>query len=174
MAIHSSILAWKIPRTEEPGGVTVHGVSKESDMTGHIACMHTQFCLFHLSQHLPRNFSAYGPSTPKKPLFPYLLLLIRMCSSMVYILEVFIITLHQSHSLTFSLEQFCAKPQRVWLSGSSGFLPDYACLSPPGSASSPVSSPQRWARAPSPWNPPYFPPSLLIFFPPLPSSVRKK
>ena len=32
MAIHSSILAWKIPRTEEPGGLsaTVHGVA-ESD-----------------------------------------------------------------------------------------------------------------------------------------------
>ena len=33
MAIHSSILAWEIPRTEEPGGLTVHGVAKESDMT---------------------------------------------------------------------------------------------------------------------------------------------
>ena len=59
----------------------------------------------------------------------------------------------------------------IWLIG---FLPDYARLSPPGSASSPVSSPQRWARAPSPWNPPHFPPSLLIFFSPLPSSVRTK
>ena len=28
MAIHSSILAWKIPWTEEPGGATVHGVTK--------------------------------------------------------------------------------------------------------------------------------------------------
>ena len=33
MAIHSSILAWKIPWTEEPGRVTVHGVAKESDTT---------------------------------------------------------------------------------------------------------------------------------------------
>ena len=32
MAIHSSILAWKIPWTEEPGRATVHGVA-ESDMT---------------------------------------------------------------------------------------------------------------------------------------------
>ena len=33
MAPHSSILAWKIPRTEEAGGLhTVHGVS-ESDTT---------------------------------------------------------------------------------------------------------------------------------------------
>ena len=29
MATHSSILAWEIPRTEEPGGLhTVHGVAK--------------------------------------------------------------------------------------------------------------------------------------------------
>ena len=28
MAPHSSTLAWKIPWTEEPGGATVHGVSK--------------------------------------------------------------------------------------------------------------------------------------------------
>ena len=28
MANHSNILAWKISRTEEPGGFTVHGVTK--------------------------------------------------------------------------------------------------------------------------------------------------
>ena len=28
MEIHSSILAWRIPWTEEPGGATVHGVTK--------------------------------------------------------------------------------------------------------------------------------------------------
>ena len=34
MAIHSSILAWEIPWTEEPGWqATVHGVTKESDVT---------------------------------------------------------------------------------------------------------------------------------------------
>ena len=33
MAIHSSILAWEIPWTEEPGGLTVHEVEKELDMT---------------------------------------------------------------------------------------------------------------------------------------------
>ena len=32
MAIHSSILAWKIPQTEEPGGLQSTG-SQESDMT---------------------------------------------------------------------------------------------------------------------------------------------
>ena len=33
MAAYSSILAWEIPWTEEPGGVTVHRVAKESDTT---------------------------------------------------------------------------------------------------------------------------------------------
>ena len=28
MASHSSILAWRTPWTEEPGGATVHGVAK--------------------------------------------------------------------------------------------------------------------------------------------------
>ena len=28
MATHSSILAWRIPRTEEPGRPTVHGITK--------------------------------------------------------------------------------------------------------------------------------------------------
>ena len=32
MVIHSSILAWRIPRTEEPGGLQSRGC-KESDMT---------------------------------------------------------------------------------------------------------------------------------------------
>ena len=31
MAGHSSILAWKIPRTEEPGGLQSMGLIKESD-----------------------------------------------------------------------------------------------------------------------------------------------
>ena len=33
MAIHSSILAWEIPRTEGPGGLQSMGVTKESDTT---------------------------------------------------------------------------------------------------------------------------------------------
>ena len=28
MATHSSILAWRLPWTEEPAGATVHGVAK--------------------------------------------------------------------------------------------------------------------------------------------------
>ena len=33
MAPHSSILAWDIPWTEEPGGLQSRGVTKELDMT---------------------------------------------------------------------------------------------------------------------------------------------
>ena len=33
MATHSSMLVWRIPWTEEPGGATVHRVAKESDTT---------------------------------------------------------------------------------------------------------------------------------------------
>ena len=36
MATHSSILAWEIPWTEEPGSATVHGVAEELDMTEQI------------------------------------------------------------------------------------------------------------------------------------------
>ena len=38
MATHSSILAWKIPWTEEPDGLNSPWVCKESDITEH-ACM---------------------------------------------------------------------------------------------------------------------------------------
>ena len=30
MATHSSILAWKSPWTEEPGGLTVHSIAKQT------------------------------------------------------------------------------------------------------------------------------------------------
>ena len=33
MATHCSILAWRIPWTEEPVGATVHRVAEESDTT---------------------------------------------------------------------------------------------------------------------------------------------
>ena len=33
MATHSSILAWRIPWTEERGGAIVHGSCRESDTT---------------------------------------------------------------------------------------------------------------------------------------------
>ena len=33
MATHSNILAWRIPWKEDPGGLQLMGVTKESDMT---------------------------------------------------------------------------------------------------------------------------------------------
>ena len=36
MATHSSTLTWEIPGTEEPGGLPLHGVTKESDTTEQI------------------------------------------------------------------------------------------------------------------------------------------
>ena len=39
MATHSSILAWRIPWTEEPGGLTVHGVSKSQTQLSNLARM---------------------------------------------------------------------------------------------------------------------------------------
>ena len=40
MVTHSSLLAWEIPRTEEPGGLQSMG-SKESDMTEQLTHTHT-------------------------------------------------------------------------------------------------------------------------------------
>ena len=33
MAAHSSVPAWRIPRTEEPGAATAHRIAKESETT---------------------------------------------------------------------------------------------------------------------------------------------
>ena len=33
-ATHSSILAWRIPRTEEPGRLTAHGITKSRTLLG--------------------------------------------------------------------------------------------------------------------------------------------
>ena len=40
MATHSSILAWKIPWTEEPGYAAVHGVSKHQTIMRTIILAH--------------------------------------------------------------------------------------------------------------------------------------
>ena len=45
MATHSSILAWRIPRTEEPGGLQSTG-SQESDMTERLNHRQASFSLF--------------------------------------------------------------------------------------------------------------------------------
>ena len=38
-ATHSSILAWRLPWTEEPGGATVHGVTEsQTRLSSHSQC----------------------------------------------------------------------------------------------------------------------------------------
>ena len=48
MATHSSMLVWRIPWTEEPGGATVHGVAKNqtllSDFTLLLCIYYMLFC----------------------------------------------------------------------------------------------------------------------------------
>ena len=65
MATHSSIIAWKIPWMEEPGGV--HGVQSESTSTPK-----TTFPLLSVPCPLPMN--TYHPhfSDPKQPLIYFL------------------------------------------------------------------------------------------------------
>ena len=41
MATHSSILAWRIPRTEEPGGLQSTGSQRVGHNWSDLACMHT-------------------------------------------------------------------------------------------------------------------------------------
>ena len=56
MATHSSILAWKIPWTEEPEGLQVHGVTK-SDTTEHA---HT-----HTHTHAHTHTHTHTPTQPQ-------------------------------------------------------------------------------------------------------------
>ena len=42
MATHSSILAWEIPWTEEPGGLQSMGVTKKLDMTEQLNSKNSQ------------------------------------------------------------------------------------------------------------------------------------
>ena len=53
MAPHSSILAWRIPWTEEPGGLSYVG-SQESHTTEH-TCTHGQFLLYNSLLSLPQK-----------------------------------------------------------------------------------------------------------------------
>ena len=57
MATHSSILAWQVPWTEEPGGLTVHGVAKSqtqlSDFTFTFIFRAHQAANMHLEERIP-------------------------------------------------------------------------------------------------------------------------
>ena len=44
MATHTSILAWRIPRTEEPGGLYSPWGREESDTTERLTLTHLQNC----------------------------------------------------------------------------------------------------------------------------------
>ena len=46
MATHSYILAWRIPWTEEPGGLTVHGVARGGPNWSDWACAHTSGLIY--------------------------------------------------------------------------------------------------------------------------------
>ena len=61
-ATHSSVLAWTIPWTEEPGGLQSMGVTKESDMTEQISThTHTHTCTHTHSGQL-RILTSHGCS----------------------------------------------------------------------------------------------------------------
>ena len=64
MATPSSILAWRIPWTEEPGWVTDHGVGKELDMTEQLtAYTHTHT---HTSTSTHPNPKTSGTASKKE------------------------------------------------------------------------------------------------------------
>ena len=57
MAIHSSILAWEIPRTEEPGGLQTTG-SQELDTTEQLIHTHT-YTHTHVHTHTHTHMCIY-------------------------------------------------------------------------------------------------------------------
>ena len=64
MAMHSSILAWKIPWTEEPGGLQSLGVT-ESDTSKHTHMYGYNCCLVNKSQQ-------YFPGVTRNPCFCFI------------------------------------------------------------------------------------------------------
>ena len=52
MATHSSILAWKIPWTEEFGGATVHGVAKSQTQLEHARICVCIYIYTHTHTHI--------------------------------------------------------------------------------------------------------------------------
>ena len=59
MATHSSILAWKIPRTEEPGGLQSIGSQRVGHDWSNLACRHTCTSI-PISQFIPPTSSPLG------------------------------------------------------------------------------------------------------------------
>ena len=75
MATHSSILAWRIPWTEEPGRLQVMG-SQESNMTQHyLSFFHIKICSdnFKTYDYMMMNILKYG--SPEQSIILYFLFL---------------------------------------------------------------------------------------------------
>ena len=68
MATHSSILAWKIPRTEKPGGLQSMGLKRVRQDWSNLVHMHTlRQCKSAISIHLAPPFWDYlPPSCPSR------------------------------------------------------------------------------------------------------------
>ena len=51
IATHSSILAWRTPWTEEPGGAMVHGVAQSRTQLKQLSIHTHNPCLYHYLEH---------------------------------------------------------------------------------------------------------------------------
>ena len=59
MAVHSSILAWRIPWTEEPGGAAVYGAAKsltQLSNTFTFPCIDRQILIYCATREVPNIF----------------------------------------------------------------------------------------------------------------------
>ena len=73
VATHSSILAWRIPWTEEPGGLQPRGLQRVNHSGSDLACAHKRACG---SQSLNScHYTLYRKSLPIPNLCHYLLTL---------------------------------------------------------------------------------------------------
>ena len=68
MATHSSILAWRIPWTEEPGGLQSMGSHKVGHDRSNLACMNTErlFYIDHLILTVKMRYFYYFHSMDEK------------------------------------------------------------------------------------------------------------
>ena len=70
MATHSSILAWKIPRTEKPGGAIVHGVTKSQTRLNMLVYYYTtegwEFCKGEMRRSMLGKSLEYEAGWPER------------------------------------------------------------------------------------------------------------
>ena len=73
MATHSSLLAWSIPRTEEPGGLQSTGSQRVGHDWSDLACMHEHRQSSTGSRYRLSNLPSYSPFSPSPhPLFLFM------------------------------------------------------------------------------------------------------